>query len=485
MTETMLFDTRKLEFPLSENDMHNINEIRSIMESMNGNKNKLSDLVELTNQIINIKNKIGTVVTISIPFKISRYKMKQGDQLIINNIKEDSKGNVLVEFHNLRVGNKVTFFENKNKFIDCVDFYINTPLTDDNMLYVFNSEKREFSEVNGFQFNIGNIQSFIYENEYGEYALVEMQTGLNLAVSKDINKLIEIAENRIEENKDKIEEVINKAIERNGMSPNKLTEPKQNTKVEVSAPVTNNKNKLQIKEIYCLYKNTFSTYSEAYNYALKYKIPVTMIISSNHPSMTNERLRQLEHEYVFSKGNMAISDIQEYFTYISSLDTTLDQQKRYYKLKSYIDKHSYSQQQKQTQKECQQNLMKEAATILYFMKKKGLSIIENGDCGIVSTKYIYNNETIYHDVRGSGGVTIEKYHQMITDIFNKHFSQYRDEYNELTLYWHTLPSKEYNHLMNIEGFMFTDMTKGEYGILCFDRLLTSNENKLYNLNLYN
>lgn len=249
--------------------------------------------------------------------------------------------------------------------------------------------------------------------------------------------------------------------------------------------IENKLNNQTKQESFHLYKNTFSTYSEAYNHALNYRIPVTMIISNNHPSMTNERLQQLEHEYVFSKGSMSISDIQEYFTYISSLDTTLDQQERYFKLKSYIDRHNYSQQQKQTQKERQHNLMKEAATILYFMKKKGLSLIEKGDCGIVSTKYIYNNETIYHEVRGSGGITIEKYHQMITDIFNKHFSQYRDEYNELTLYWYTLPSKEYNHLMNIEGFMFTDMTKGEHGIICFDRLLSVDENKLYNLQLHN
>lgn len=255
---------------------------------------------------------------------------------------------------------------------------------------------------------------------------------------------------------------------------------------EESTPVSIDKKiKLQNKESFHLYKNTFSTYSEAYSHALKYKIPVTMIISSDHPSMTNERLQQLEYEYTFSKGNMSISDIKEYFTYISSLDTTLDQQERYYKLKSYIDRYNYSQQQKQTQKERQHNLMKEAATILYFMKKKGLSLLEKGDCGIVSTKYIYNNETIYHEVRGSGGITIEKYHQMITDIFNKHFSQYRDEYNELTLYWYTLPSKEYNHLMNIEGFMFTDMTKGEYGIICFDRLLSNNIIKLHNLYLCN
>lgn len=249
--------------------------------------------------------------------------------------------------------------------------------------------------------------------------------------------------------------------------------------VDFTTETTNtvNTNKLQTKELYHLYKNTFSTYSEAYNHALKYKIPVTMIISSNHPSMTNERLQQLEYEYTFSKGNMSISDIQEYFTYISSLDTTLDQQKRYYKLKSYIDRHNYSQQQKQTQKERQHNLMKEAATCLHFMKKKGLSLLEKGDCGIVSTKYIYNNETIYHEVRGSGGITIEKYHQMITDIFNKHFSQYRDEYNELTLYWYTLPS-QYEHLKAISGFIFVESSKG---LICYDRQLTLEELEKYKL----
>jgi hypothetical protein len=58
----------------------------------------------------------------------------------------------------------------------------------------------------------------------------------------------------------------------------------------------------QLPELFQLYKNTFTTYSDAYNYALKYRIPVTMIISNKHEYMTNERLQELEKEYVFGKG---------------------------------------------------------------------------------------------------------------------------------------------------------------------------------------
>ncbi len=233
-------------------------------------------------------------------------------------------------------------------------------------------------------------------------------------------------------------------------------------------------------EVFHLYKNTFTSYNEAYNYALSHHIPVTMIISSLHPYMTNERLQELEKEYTFSKGSMSYNDMKEYFSYISSLNESLDQQERYYKLKSYIKRYEYKQQQKKDREEHLRDLMREACTLLHFMKKKGLQLINKSDCGISSTKYIYNNNVLHFDVH-SNGMPIEEYHTMIYNIFNNHFSDYINEYNQYTLYWYYMPDGNTETLTQIDSYVFIDSTIGEHGIIAYDRRLTDSEINKYKL----
>ncbi|RKJ62829.1 hypothetical protein D7X33_26235, partial [Butyricicoccus sp. 1XD8-22] len=57
------------------------------------------------------------------------------------------------------------------------------------------------------------------------------------------------------------------------------------------------------KEIFYFHNQTFDTYIEAFNHAIKNMSPVTMILSSKHPTMNNERLKQLENSYTFDKTN--------------------------------------------------------------------------------------------------------------------------------------------------------------------------------------
>jgi 3-dehydroquinate dehydratase len=178
----------------------------------------------------------------------------------------------------------------------------------------------------------------------------------------------------------------------------------------------------QQPEIFNVYKNTFTTYSEAYNYCLKYITPVTMIISNKHETMTNERLQQLEHEYIFAKGNMSITDMKEYFQYISSLPISLDQDERYYKLKGYIQRYEYKQQQREEMERKQRKLFIRAGELLEDMKNNGLEVIEKYEHGISLVKYIYNSEVVHTTVT-TGGTPIEKYHDMIENIYNIHFKQ--------------------------------------------------------------
>ncbi|PKR82878.1 hypothetical protein [Heyndrickxia camelliae] len=231
---------------------------------------------------------------------------------------------------------------------------------------------------------------------------------------------------------------------------------------------------------YHFYKQSFDNYMDAYNYAINNKSPVTMVIASNHPTMTNERLQQLEKEYTFSKGSMSYNDMKEYFSYISSLNESLDQQERYYKLQSYIKRYEYNQKQKENRKEYLRDLMREACTLLHFMKKKGLQLINKSDCGISSTKYIYNNNVLHFDVR-SNGMPIDEYHTMIHNIFNNHFSDYMNEYKQYRLYWYYMNTTNTEPLTQINNYVFTDNTIGEYGIIAYDRQLSDIELSNYNL----
>ncbi|WP_299831330.1 hypothetical protein [uncultured Metabacillus sp.] len=227
----------------------------------------------------------------------------------------------------------------------------------------------------------------------------------------------------------------------------------------------------QQTEVFHLYKNTFTTYSEAYNYALTNMIPVTMIISSLHPTMTNERLKQLEHEYVFSKGNMSYNDMIEYFNYIESLPITIDRDDRYYKLKSYIQRYEYNQQQKLNREKEQQNLSLEGSRLLVFMKEKGLQLeIREG-----WQRYLYKGEHVY----SFHGCSVEKYYNDMLTLFNTYFSEYANEYSNSKVYYY---KGNENTIIDNDNYpkgwiSYNNTTK----IAVFNRQLTNEEMTQYNL----
>lgn len=177
-----------------------------------------------------------------------------------------------------------------------------------------------------------------------------------------------------------------------------------------------NDNKPIQEETYHLYKNTFKTYSEAFDYACKYQIPVTMIISSLHPYMTNERLQELERQYVFNKSNMSIEDIQEYFKYISDQPITLDREDRYYKLKSYIDRYNYRQQQRE-QRQLEQRRQAEAIDeMLKDLYSIGMTKKEYSSL----VTYYLNGEKIYSWL---SGISTEKMYNELLQVHELHYKK--------------------------------------------------------------
>lgn len=178
-----------------------------------------------------------------------------------------------------------------------------------------------------------------------------------------------------------------------------------NTQVPSTQPV----------EVFYYYNQTFDTYMNAYDHAIRNYSPVTMVLSSLHPTMTNERLMELEKEYTFSKHNMVISDMIEYFEYISTLPDTLDKEDRYYKLRGWIQRHENKQQSIKESKELLDKQSIELEQMLNDMYSIGMIKKDN----IYSVSYYLNDEKIYS---WSSGIPIEKMYKEFKQVYNSYYN---------------------------------------------------------------
>lgn len=186
--------------------------------------------------------------------------------------------------------------------------------------------------------------------------------------------------------------------------------------VAIMQPLTDNTEHTTDNEhiVYHYYNQTFDTYIDAYNYAIRNMSPVTMVLPSNHPTMNNERLMQLENEYVFAKFNMSLDNMKEYYNYISMLPDTLDKEDRYYKLKSWIERKESRLQsierEKQRQKEHAisiDNMLKDLYSI--GMTKKEYSSL---------VTYYLNDKKVYS---WSSGISIDKMYNELLEVYNQYY----------------------------------------------------------------
>lgn len=184
---------------------------------------------------------------------------------------------------------------------------------------------------------------------------------------------------------------------------------------EIKEPEATQVPSTQPVEIFHYYNQTFPSYMDAYDHAIRNYSPVTMVLSSLHPTMSNERLMELEKEYTFSKHNMAITDMLEYFEYISTLPDTLDKEDRYYKLKGWIQRYENKQQSIKEREEYLQSLSIKADEMLKYMCENGLEIVSN-ECFV---KYLLDGEQVHI---WFSGISIEEYYKGIENVYNSYFN---------------------------------------------------------------
>jgi hypothetical protein len=168
-------------------------------------------------------------------------------------------------------------------------------------------------------------------------------------------------------------------------------------------------------ETFHLYKHTFNTYKEAYDYAIKNNITVSMIISSK-ANITNERLQELEREYLFNKHHMAYSDMVEYLNHLQTIPFTIDSKERIDKLKNMIERYKRKQERIKQEEEVLQQMNKEINMMLQDMYKKGMT---KRVIGNIITEYSYNNQPIY---KWYSGISTKQMYNELLEVYNKHFS---------------------------------------------------------------
>jgi hypothetical protein len=171
-------------------------------------------------------------------------------------------------------------------------------------------------------------------------------------------------------------------------------------------------------EVYYLYNNEFTTYSEAYNYCITNDYPVTMILSNLHPYMTTERLQELELQYKFSKQNMSIIDMKEYFDYIGIQQISTDQEDRYYKLRSWIERYENKQKSIEQRKQHERYMAEQINTMLSELYSIGMTKKEYEHTN--TTWYYLNNELIYN---WSSGISTEKMYNELTEVYKMYYIQ--------------------------------------------------------------
>ena len=189
------------------------------------------------------------------------------------------------------------------------------------------------------------------------------------------------------------------------------SEIKNNTEVAEATITTSDE-----PEVFYLHDNTFNTYSDAFNHAIQKGITTTKILSSKHPSMTTERLQQLESSYVFDKVNMSYGDKKDYFDYLESIPNSLDRENRYYKLKGWIERYEAQQQRQQDEKQRVYSLGLEASETLEYMVSNGLEIKENESY----VRYYLNGREVH---TWFVGISMDEYHEGIMNTYNRYFDK--------------------------------------------------------------
>jgi hypothetical protein len=134
--------------------------------------------------------------------------------------------------------------------------------------------------------------------------------------------------------------------------------------------------------------------------------------------MTTERLQELELQYKFSKQNMSITDMKELFDYVTVLPVSTDQEERYYKLRSWIERYENKQKSIEQRKQHERNMAEQINIMLSDLYSIGM--IKKEYEHVTVTFYYLNGEQIYN---WSSGIPTEKMYNELTEVHKRYYKQ--------------------------------------------------------------
>jgi|GEM_PF-5340911 len=194
------------------------------------------------------------------------------------------------------------------------------------------------------------------------------------------------------------------------------TDPEPVTETEVQSNTDINSNSVTTVSEQ-LYSNTFNTYSDAYNHAIKHDIPLSMILSSNS-NLTNDQLIDLESSYTTNKRNMSLQDATVYLNHLVTIPYSSDSEERINALNRIIERHSNKQTAEDKREAETVELIHKFESLQNKLYSLGVTKKNLGECGSYYTKYFYNGECIY--TYFSGEHVSKLYNDLLT-VYNKYF----------------------------------------------------------------
>ncbi|TVY09934.1 hypothetical protein [Paenibacillus cremeus] len=163
-----------------------------------------------------------------------------------------------------------------------------------------------------------------------------------------------------------------------------------------------------------LYNKTYPTYTEAYQYAIMNQVKTFMIHHEKSP-ITNDRLHELEWQYITAKHSMSLNDALAFLSHLNTLPLSLDIEQRINHL-NFIIKHRNESEQRKKQKEQLQSFMyNQINSMIEEMQQKGLERVAIS----YGIKYTYNNDVLISFI--GSGITIEKMYDNVLTVYNEYF----------------------------------------------------------------
>ncbi|MBG9776181.1 hypothetical protein [Brevibacillus laterosporus] len=222
---------------------------------------------------------------------------------------------------------------------------------------------KEIEEVTGTAYTIAGIKFFTHKISQTQYSISEYTTGARIYLGGKRKEVLEYTKDALS-NPDKLkkfkerlenlikkygcingESITSKEVEtHNDIADNNNVgelenEPSQTVNLEVTnEPVLQTSNECKQPEEFYLYNHTFKTYSDAYNFAIKNDIKVSMIIS-NKASITNQQLQEYEWDYINNRYGMTYENIERYYKHLETIPITSESNERMTILKKLLRRY--------------------------------------------------------------------------------------------------------------------------------------------------